>query len=215
MGSISKTKGTRVSKEKGTINPVVAARHLQEYKNEKGYTSVSSMQSNEKLGVKGIGLDRRTITKILNASDESYDGATFEQIAKATGIIKEYWQGLTECKTAEEYTVELKQRQQVIDDFEAEAATLDLYNAWVENRTKQMEQVFSFFGFHYNFNRAMDDFAGIAENTFPGGHFIRSYEEHEEHQLDYVEMEELKKRIHHEIKMACFEADQRRKEHKK
>lgn len=96
----------RISTEKGEFNPERAAAHLKLYADEKFLTFDDGKPNATKIA-KDLGFSRHTITKLLNGeTQENYSEETFHRIVKNTGIIKEYWMGITEQKTEVDYREE-------------------------------------------------------------------------------------------------------------
>ena len=96
----------RISTEKDEFNPERIAEHLKQYADENFLTFDDGKPNATKIG-KALGLHRHTITKLLKGEDQkNYSEKTFQDIAKITGIIKEYWLGKTEQKTEVDYRKE-------------------------------------------------------------------------------------------------------------
>lgn len=96
----------RISTEKDEFNPERIAEHLKQYADENFLTFDDGKPNATKIG-KALGFHRHTITKLLNGeTQENYSEETFHRMAKNTGIIKEYWMGITEQKTEVDYREE-------------------------------------------------------------------------------------------------------------
>lgn len=98
----------RISPDEIKFKPKYAAEHLKLYADENFLTFDKSGKPNATQIAKVLGLNRHTITKLLNGElPKNYSEDTFCRLAKNTGIIKEYWMGITEQKTEVDYREEV------------------------------------------------------------------------------------------------------------
>lgn len=98
--------GKRISTKEGEFNPERAAAHLKLYADEKFLTFDDGKPNATKIA-EDLGFSRHTITDLLKADAQKiYSEDTFCRMAKSTGIIKEYWMGITEQKNEADYREE-------------------------------------------------------------------------------------------------------------
>ena len=98
--------GKRISTKEGEFNPERAAAHLKLYADEKFLTFDDGKPNATKIA-EDLGFSRHTITDLLKADAQKiYSEDTFCRMAKNTGIIKEYWMGITEQKNEADYREE-------------------------------------------------------------------------------------------------------------
>lgn len=187
---------SRISKSKGTFNPERASAHFQQYMkmHNLNYTGMAIE----------CGVNRRTISSICSAEDKPYNIDTFNDITKRLGGICDYWLGLTECQTWEEYDV-FAETQAIQEESEKERIKSNMREQW---RT-----IFYQLGYNYKY------LGGTAEYDFaPEGsylalhpqhlHQLTSFQEPSKHyHFNQEELDALISQLKDAIAFACFKKE--------
>ena len=186
-----------ISTKKDEFRPKCMAEHLKLYANENCLTFDNGKINATKIA-KALHFSRHTITDLLKGDPQkNYSEETFCRIAKQTGIIKEYWMGITEQQTEVGYREELFKEAQLNAkikqlEFQQDAQ----YNAVIDMHT----QLFKFLGYTYECPDCCkyEDFPCILTNDTTN----------EKTELTTAEVEQLLQNLKDTIAFACFKKEQ-------
>lgn len=187
----------RILAEKDKFNPKCTAEHLKLYASENFLTF-----DNEKINVskiaKSLGFNRGTIIALLKGdAQKHYDSDTFSRIAKRTGIIKEYWMGITEQKTEVGYREEMFKEAQLkskIGQLES------IQDTQYDNEIAMYSNLFKSLGYTYECPDC------CRYEGFP--HILTNDATHAKTELTTTEINQLIQNLKETIAFACFKKGQ-------
>lgn len=187
----------RILAEKDKFNPKCTAEHLKLYASEKFLTFDDGKLNATKIA-RSLGFSRHTITALLKGdSQKHYDEKTFEDIAKRTGIIKEYWLGITEQKTEVDYREEIFKEAQLKAKIKQLEAHQDAqYNNVIAIHTN----LFKSLGYTYECPDC------CRYEGFP--HILTNDATHAKTELTTTEINQLIQNLKETIAFACFKKGQ-------
>lgn len=185
-----------ISTEKGQFYPIRTAEHLKLYASENCLTFDNGKPNATKIA-EALNFSRHTISDLLSGNPkEKYKEETFCRIAKQTGIIKEYWMGITEQKNRVDYQKELFKNARVDALFLAfETKHETQYKAEIDRRTS----LFASLGYNYKCPDC------CRYEGFP--HILTNSETSETTELDDIELDQLLQNLKDTIAFACFKKE--------
>lgn len=122
-----------------------------------------------------------------------------------SGIIAEYWLGLTDETSAEGMNA-------AIEYESATAAEMERLHELNERLLERRRSLFFLCGYRYESleNTARIDFCGITEDTkgvLPRPHILTSYADNTKHELTEEQFQDLFNKLQDTVNFACYQAD--------
>ena len=188
--------GKRISTKEGEFNPERAAAHLKLYADEKFLTFDDGKPNATKIA-EDLGFSRHTITDLLKADAQKiYSEDTFCRMAKNTGIIKEYWMGITEQKNEADY------REEKYKEFNLNKRVKELelrQDSQYSDEIDRYTNLFRYLGYTY---KCPDS---CRYQGFP--HILTNNTTNEKTEFTTDEINQLLQDLKNTVAFACFKKD--------
>lgn len=197
----------RISKKNKMLCPEKAAEHIKKY------------MDNHDLNITGMGIEcglkRETISFICAGKDKAYNYDTFLQIQAKCGYFVEYWLGLTDKTTYDEYRLEIKEkeeeqekeRKKKEDAIQYENAELDAGEQLAKlhaDIVRRYKDFFNLLGYRYE---CLDGTAAVDFSTEPRPHALTNYQDNVTHYFTEEQFKSTFDSLQANVSFACFQVE--------